>query len=85
MAKLPLTITAEVLAHARGVKRGPGNWFDRLPADVQAEMVALKASVDAGDHPDMTRSAIAAGLEVTLRQRGLLTVKRQEISRWLAR
>lgn len=81
----PVSLADEVLSHARAVRRGPVTWFERLPSDVQAELEALKRRLNAGELGDLTKNALAKGLEQSLRSRGLLTVRIQEISRWLAR
>lgn len=80
-----MTITDDALSYARAVRRGPSTWFDRLPAEVQAELEDLKRRFVAGELGDLTRQSLSRGLEHSLRSRDMLNVRSQEVSRWLAR
>lgn len=81
MPKAP-TLTDEILAAAATIRRGPGNWFDRLPLDVQEELRAIRRNVRDGSNAS-TKTGVAKGIQIVLQKRGLTTVKWQEMSKWL--
>lgn len=83
MPKAP-ALTGAILEAAAAVARRPVCWFDKLPADVQAELVAIRDALRRGEVAQ-TKSAIARGAETVLRERGLAAVKWPEIVKWLDR
>ena len=40
----------EVLEHVANSQPGPSSWFDRLPADAQAELLDVRAKFDPAKH-----------------------------------
>lgn len=83
MPKAP-PLTGAILEAAAAAARRPVCWFDRLPADVQSELLAIRDAVRRGQ-AGQTKTAIAKGTETVLRERGLAAVKWPEIVKWLER
>lgn len=78
------SLTEEVSARARAIRRGPLSWHDRLPDKVRDEVFALRDALHAGQL-DYSQSALAKALEESLKARGVSCPKWGEISKWLAR
>jgi hypothetical protein len=72
----------EVRANLRG-RRGPALWIDSLPADLAAEVRAIKAQWREGKLAT-TKTALAHSLVKSLQTRGA-TIGPQGVLRWLER
>lgn len=83
MAKAKQTsLLDDVLARARGKKPGFKSWFDRLPADAQAELLVVKQSFDPRVHQ---KNAYANAIIQSCNERGWQTSGRQGVIDWLER
>jgi len=80
----PPSMIDEVFATAERIRRGPGNWFDKLAPEVRAELVAMRQRFHAEQaERRITRSAFAKALCQTLTSRGLVTIQWPEVEKWL--
>jgi len=76
------TLTEEIRRGVIDAKRGPASWFSLLTPDVQQELIQIRADFFEGEI-DGTRTALARGIHGALHARGLITVGRSEVMRWL--
>lgn len=76
------TLTSDILAGVMSLKRGPSGWFSRLPADVQAEVNAVRERFAAGEI-QATKYALAKSIHAALAARGLIAIGWKEVVRWL--
>ncbi len=78
------SLADQVFATAERIKRGPGNWFDRLAPEVQAELVAMRQRFHAEQaERRITRTAFSKALCQALTDRGLVTIQWPEVEKWL--
>jgi hypothetical protein len=80
MAKAKTSLLDDVLARAQAVKPGFKTWFDRLPAEQQAELASVKASFDSSRHQ---KRAFALAIMEAARERGWKTGGVQAVLAWL--
>lgn len=80
MAKAKASLLDDVLARAQSAKPGFKTWFDRMPADQQAELAAVKASFDPTRHQ---KRAFALAIMEAARERGWETGGVQAVLAWL--
>jgi len=64
-------------------RKGPESWFSKLPPDVQQELTQVRAEFLAGQI-EGTRTALARSIHTALSGRGLITVSRSEVMRWIS-
>lgn len=76
------TLTDAVLAQAKNNVPVPQTWFTRLPAEVRAELDALKAQWRAGELAIQKRPLARAIID-TMRERGYQTAGLQGVEDWL--
>jgi hypothetical protein len=69
-----------VLARTRNRSPGFGTWFERLPAEAQAELEAVRASFDRAKHQ---KSAFARAIIEAANERGWKTSGLQGVIQWL--
>ena len=69
---------------SRAVRNKPGfkTWFDRLPAEAQAELLIVKAAFNPKEHQ---KNAYATSIIESCRERGWQTAGRQGVIDWLDR
>jgi len=65
-------------------KKGPRGWFDKLPPDVQAELLEIRADFREG-RTEGSKTAVSDSIHRVLKARGLITVTRAEVFRWFNR
>jgi hypothetical protein len=63
-------------------KKGPASWFSKLTPDIQQELTQIRAEFVAGKM-EGTRTALARSIHGALSGRGLITVTRSEVMRWI--
>lgn len=80
MAKGKTSLLDDVLARTANVRPGFKSWFDRLPADAQAELDAVRQCFNPNTH--QTRAYALAILEAA-RERGWETGGVQAVIAWL--
>lgn len=81
MAKAkPKSLLDDVLARATGSKPGFKSWFERLPADAQEELLAVRATFDPMTHQ---KNAFASAIMSACADRGWATCGRQGVIDWL--
>lgn len=81
MAKAP-SISASVIARASRSRRGPPNWYDLLPAEVQEELRAIKTQWRSGEVA-VEKNTLAKAIRAELTERGFAVVQAPGIVRWL--
>lgn len=72
----------DVLARSLRNKPGFRTWFDRLAADAQAELLAVKGAFDPAQHQ---KNAYANAIIQCCRDRGWYVCGRQGVIDWLER
>jgi hypothetical protein len=77
-----ISLTEEIRRGAVAVKKGPASWFCRLTPDIQQELIQVRADFLSGKM-EGTKTALARGIHGALSGRGLITVTRSEILRWV--
>ena len=82
MAKARPSLLDDVLARATNGKPGFRTWFERLPADAQAELDAVREAFNPNTH--QTRAYALAILEAA-KERGWETGGVQAVIAWLKR
>lgn len=82
MPKAQKPLTDEILRGIVAMKKGPAGWLSKLPADLQAELVAIREQLIAGQIAG-TRTAVAKSIHAALAGRGLISVATTEVLRWL--
>ncbi len=80
MAKAKTSLLDDVLARTKNRSPGFGTWFERLPAEAQAELEAVRASFDHAKHQ---KSAFARAIIEAARERGWKTSGLQGVIQWL--
>jgi len=75
-------LTDEILRGIVAMKKGPAGWLSKLPADLQAELVAIREQLIAGQIAG-TRTAVAKSIHAALAGRSLISVAPTEVLRWL--
>lgn len=80
MAKARPSLLDDVLARAANGKPGFRTWFERLPADAQAELSAVREAFNPNTH--QTRAYALAILEAA-KERGWETGGVQAVIAWL--
>ncbi len=80
MGKAKTSLLDDVLARASNGKPGFKTWFDRLPADAQAELSAVRESYNPNTH--QTRAFALAIMEAA-KERGWATGGVQAVIAWL--
>lgn len=76
------SLSAVVLERVRGSRTGPASWFEKLPTDVQAELVAVREQFRAGT-VKATKNSLGRVIHDTLIERGLPCCKPQQVVKWL--
>jgi hypothetical protein len=77
-----ISLTEEILRGAVAATKGPASWFSKLTPDVQQELIQVRADFIEGKMGG-TKTALARGVHGALSARGLITVTRSEILRWV--
>jgi hypothetical protein len=75
-----LSLLDDVLSRTRNRSPGFGTWFERLPAEAQAELETVRASFDHSRHQ---KAAFARAIMEAARERGWKTSGLQGIIQWL--
>jgi hypothetical protein len=75
-----LSLLDDVLSRTRNRSPGFGTWFERLPAEAQAELETVRASFDHSKHQ---KAAFARAIMEAARERGWKTSGLQGIIQWL--
>ena len=78
----PSPLVSEILAGIEPLRKGPAGWCDRLPEDVRAEMLELRARHASGTL-GCTKVALAKSIHAALAERGLIAIGWKEIVRWI--
>lgn len=76
------TLVDDVLSRTAPSRVGFRSWFERLPADAQAELEAVREKFDPAQHQ---KRAFALALIEAARERGWETAGEQGVIRWLIR
>lgn len=79
MAKQPALLDA-VLGKVRNSRAGPRSWFNRLPADAQAELEAVRKGFNPALHQ---KRAFALALIAAAQERGWEIAKEKQVIEWL--
>lgn len=82
MVKAKTSLLDDVLARAANGKPGFRTWFERLPADAQSELSAVREAFNPNTH--QTRAYALAILEAA-KERGWATGGIQAVIAWLKR
>ena len=78
-----ISLTEEIRRGTVAAKKGPVSWFSRLTPDVKQELIKVRADfLDGGIGG--TKTALARGIHGALLGRGLITVTRSEVLRWIS-
>jgi hypothetical protein len=75
-----LSLLDDVLSRTRNRSPGFGTWFERLPAEAQAELETVRASFDHSKHQ---KAAFARAIMEAASERGWKTSGLQGIIQWL--
>lgn len=76
------SLTEDIRRGVAPAKKGPASWLSKLTPDVQQELTQVRAEFFAGQI-DGTRTALARSIHAALSARGLITVTRSEVMRWI--
>lgn len=84
MSKKPPSLADEIKAAMAAKKPKPNNWFDRLPAEDQAELIAIKGMWLTGE---ISGSGVAVAAEIVerCRARGIKTCGPDGVRAWLSK
>jgi hypothetical protein len=82
MPKAQKPLTEEIIRGIVATKRGVASWFHKLPAELQAELVAIREQMLAGKIAG-TKTALAKSIHAALSGRKLITSAYTEVLRWL--
>lgn len=82
MPKAKTSLLSDVLSRAANTRPGFPTWFERLPADVQAELEAVR---DSFDHKKHQKRAYARAVIEAGRERGWEIGGPQAVIAWLER
>ena len=77
-----LSLTDEIRRGAVEAAKGPASWFSKLTPDIQQELIQVRADFLSGKM-EGTKTALARGIHGALFGRGLITVTRSEVMRWI--
>jgi len=77
-----LSLTEEIRRGAVDAAKGPASWFSKLTPDIQQELLQVRADFIEGKM-EATKTALARGIHGALSARGLITVTRSEVMRWI--
>jgi GNAT superfamily N-acetyltransferase len=83
MAKGKPDLLADVQARIVVRRAGYASWFDKLPADAQAECLAVREAFRRGDIG--TKSHVARALIAAAKERGWSISAEKQVGQWLAR
>ena len=64
-------------------KKGPQGWFDKLPPERQAELIAIRKEFFSGQIQG-NQTALATSIHEVYTAHKLITVARAEVMRWLS-
>lgn len=76
------TAASDVLSRMRLCRPGTQTWFERLPADAQAELEAVRTAYDPGIH---VKASYARAIIEVARERGWSVSGIQGVIDWLNR
>ena len=71
----------EVLEHVSKAQPGPASWFDRLPADAQAELLDVRAGFDPAKHQ---KRAFYKAIKAAGERRGWQIPGEKQVTQWLS-
>jgi hypothetical protein len=74
-----------VRERVRGIKPGPKPWLDRLPPDVQEQLLDVRRRFQSGDYGAASAREIGQLVAETAAERKWLVAGWKEISLWLRR
>lgn len=77
-----ISLTEEIRRGAVAAAKGPASWFSKLTPDIQQELIQVRADFLSGKM-EGTKTALARGIHGALFGRGLITVTRTEVLRWV--
>jgi len=77
------SLTEDICRGVAEVKKGPASWFTKLTPDIQQELTQVRADFLSGKI-EGTRTALARSIHTALSGRGLITVSRSEVMRWIS-
>ena len=77
-----VSLTEEIRRGAVEAAKGPASWFSKLTPDIQQELIQVRADF-LGGKMEGTKTALARGIHGALFGRGLITVTRSEVMRWI--
>jgi hypothetical protein len=76
------SLTDDIRRGVAAAKKGPASWFSKLTPDIQQELLQVRADFLEGKI-EGTRTALARSIHAALSGRGLITVTRSEVMRWI--
>ena len=71
----------EVLKHVENSQPGPSSWFDRLPAEAQAELLDVRAGFDPARHQ---KRAFYRAIKAAGEKRGWHIPGEKQVTLWLS-
>ena len=71
----------EVLEHVSQSQPGPSSWFDRLPAEAQAELLDVRAGFDPARHQ---KRAFYRAIKAAGEKRGWHIPGEKQVTLWLS-
>jgi len=71
----------EVLKHVENSQPGPSSWFDRLPAEAQAELLDVRAGFDPARHQ---KRAFYKAIKAAGEKRGWQIPGEKQVTLWLS-
>ena len=78
----PSPLVSEILAGVAAIRKGPAGWFEKIPADAQAELIELRDRFRSGTLA-CTKTGLAKSIHTALVGRDVLQVGWREVERWL--
>ena len=74
------SLVDDVLASVRNSRRGNPTWFEKLPAKVQAELEAVRATFDPKIHQ---KRAFYLAIRAAAEKRGWQIARERQVTLWL--
>jgi hypothetical protein len=83
--KSPVALADAVRERVRGIKPGPKPWLDRLPADVQEQLLDVRRRFQAGEYGSASAREVGQLVTDAAAERGWSVAGWKEVSLWLRR
>jgi len=84
-SRSPVALADAVRERVRGIKPGPKPWIDRLPPDVQEQLLDVRRRFQAGEYGGASAREVGQLVSDAAAERGWSVAGWKEVSLWLRR